>query len=94
MDTQWTDAVKQKWRVRDAAAKNTTKISSPVPQSDAATAKQTTKYSQGTANTQKKNINLLDPNKRTYTQTTGHTKISRTESKSWINLLKRSEENL
>ena len=44
-DTQWKDTVKQH---RRAAAKDTTKLSSSAPKTDAATAEQTPKYPQGT----------------------------------------------
>ena len=65
--------------MRDAAAKDTTEISAPVPKSDAADAEKTTKYSPGTAQYSKENRNHPDPSKRTHTQTTGHTKTSQTK---------------
>ena len=43
---------------------------------------------------QKRNQNRPVQNKRTHTQTLGHTKTFRTKPKSWINLLKRSKKHL
>ena len=80
--------------MQGAAPKDKTKISAPVPKSDAATAEQTTKHSQGTAQYSKDKLKSSKSKKKTQTQTTWHTKTSRTLFKSRIHLLKRSEERL
>ena len=67
---QLKDVVKQKRHVRSAVNKGTTKISAPVPKSEAATEKQTTRLSQGTGQYLKRDRNFPDPNQRTHTQTT------------------------
>ena len=86
--------MKQWRRVRSAAAKATTKISAPVQKSDTATARRPSSILKKLPNIQKRNKNRQDPNKRTHTQTTSHTKTSQTKSKSRNNLLERSKKNL
>ena len=62
--------------MQNAAVKDTTKISASAQKSDDATAEITTEHSQETAHFSKEKKNPPHPNKKTHTQTTGHTKTS------------------